>query len=249
MTDIADVYEELRSKGFTLEVGPELCFSCGKLPGQYHEYTCSHFDSSKTVDVRQLRQLVYMMHPLGSAANRERNRALACRWQAEIQHAHPEWVVVAPWIGLSGAWQEDRREEGMTVDLATIDLCSAGVIAGPLDGPCTGIVHGREYQGVSPGMALELAHFGTFEPQRKPLLDARTLFKVELPVDWTPPRVAVPSSEFKPLYVIGETVIVENKPRGLNHVRAIDETAPGVYRYTIENVERFFAHEQSLGKT
>lgn len=194
------------------------------------------------------RKLVYMMHPLGSAANRERNRKLACMWQAEIQHAHPEWVVVAPWIGLSGAWQEDRREEGMAVDLATIDLCSAGVIAGPLDGPCIGIVHGRTYEGVSPGMADELRYFGTFEPQEKPLLDARTLFKVELPASWTPPVVIRPASEFKPRFARDEVVLVENKTGGVNRVRDIEEPAPGVYRYKIEHTLFFFAHEQSLAK-
>ncbi len=196
----------------------------------------------------QRRTPIYMMHPLGDSANRERNRKLACMWQAEIQRAHPEWLVLAPWIGLSGAWGEEHRSEGMSIQFATIDLCGGGVIAGPLDGPCTGITHGRTYEGVSPGMAEELAYFGRFEPQRKPLLDARTLFKVSLPADWLPPRVLHASSDFKPRFAAGDEVYVENKPGGTCRVKSVEEQAPGAYRYLVERTETFFAHEQSLAK-
>jgi hypothetical protein len=207
-----------------------------------------------TADVRASRMPVYMMHPLGGFERREANRWLACQWQAAIQAAHPEWLVLAPWIGLSGAWSEDKREEGMAVDFATIDLCEAGVIAGPLDGPCTGITHGREYQGVSPGMAAELAYFSKFEPQEKPLLDARTLFDIKLPPDWFQPRwgqfVAKENrpNDFKPRFKEFEIVLCENKPGGACHVVSVDEQAPGAYRYLIERREQFFAHEQSLAK-
>lgn len=190
-----------------------------------------------------------MMHPLGDGANRERNRKLACLWQAEIQRAHPEWLVLAPWIGLSGAWSEEHRAEGMAVQFATIDLCGGGVITGPLDGPM--IAHPmnglRSYEGVSPGMCEELLYFGREHPT-KPILDARTLFKVELPADWTPPRVIKPASEFKPRFEKFEQVLVEHKSGGLCHVKGIEEQAPGCYRYLIERTETFFSHEQSLAK-
>ncbi len=199
---------------------------------------------------KPLRSLVYMMHPLGGASNRERNRKLACLWQAAIQEAHPEWIVVAPWIGLSGAWSEDKRDLGMEVDLATIDACAAGVIAGPLDGPVT--VRGvppldYHYVGVSPGMADEL-HYLRKEHPMKLVHDARTLFKIELPADWTPPRVVRAASEFMPRFEADEVVFAENKPGGVCRVRSVEEMAPGAYRYLVERTETFFAHEQSLAK-
>ena len=205
----------------------------------------------------KLRTPVYMMHPLGGAADRERNRKLACLWQAEIQRAHPEWVVLAPWIGLSGAWGEDLRELGMEVDFATIDLCVAGVIAGPTDGPVSAFevlpvghnikVPGKGFHGVSPGMAEELQYFWSHHPERS-IFDLREQFKVELPADWLPPRIARGSSDFKPRFQRFEEVYVENKQGGTCHVKDIEETAPGVYRYLVKRTETFFAHEQALAK-
>lgn len=262
---IAGVYEELRAKGFTLEVGPEGCAVCDMLPGRYHEYTCSVFDPPKRVPlltkeeldtrVQEMvdilkppprRLLAYMMHPLGNGTNREYNRKMACIWQATIQEAHPEWLVLAPWIGLSGAWSEARRELGMQTDFATIDVCDLGIIAGPLDGPKNFIDGSRSYTGVSPGMADELQYFSKF--RQKGVLDLREQFRhiVEQqkpPVVETSPRVVVP-----PRFKVHEYVHVENKQGGVCRVKLVEQPATNCYRYLIERTETFFAHEQALVK-
>lgn len=238
MTDIADVYEELRNQGHVIEVQSVTnCDDCKKAPGQYHDYRCSHFNNNRR------RKLVYMMHPLGNASNRERNRTLACLWQAAVQEAHPEWLVLAPWIGLSGAWSEARRELGMQVDKATIDVCDMGIITGPLDGGKEVIgnarpgdaTFGQIFADISPGMACEVQHFMNHHPQKK-ILDLRKEFKIELPS----------SMSRQPLYAVGENVYVENKPGGVCRVIDVDEQAHGIFRYLIQRTEEFFAHEQAL---
>lgn len=193
-----------------------------------------------------------MMHPLGNGSSRERNRTLACMWQATVQEAHPEWLVLAPWIGLSGAWSEARRELGMEVDKATIDVCELGIVTGPLDGPMSfrpvvggsrdadgnykNLREGVIYDGVSPGMADELGYFFKEWPEKK-ILDLRKEFKIELPP---------PSTSRQPLYAVGENVYVENKPGGVCRVIDVDEQAHGIFRYLIQRTEEFFAHEQAL---
>lgn len=212
-----------------------------------------HRQVDSPADVRTSRKLVYMMHPLGNASNRERNRKLACLWQAAVQEAHPEWLVLAPWIGLSGAWSEARRELGMQVDKATIDVCDMGIITGPMDGPMTfrpvvpegsdaeysSFRTGDTYQGISPGMADELGYFFKEHPKKK-IVDLRMAYSISLPVD-------KPHKRESP-YTIGQRVYVENKPGGECTVAGIDEPAPGVFRYLIERKETFFAHEQALKK-
>jgi hypothetical protein len=197
------------------------------------------------------RLLAYMMHPLGNGTNREYNRRSACHWQAVIQEAHPEWLVLAPWIGLSGAWSEARRELGMQTDFATIDVCDIGVIAGPLDGPkdfhvTTGRGSGiREALGVSPGMSDELNYFNKEYPE-KMIYDVRQRFKIELP-----PLEGVVRGERVPMpprFSKFEQVLVENKPGGVCHIKQVEEQALGCYRYLIERTETFFAHEQSLAR-
>lgn len=84
--------------------------------------------------------------------------------------------------------------------------------------------------------------------QGKTFFDVRDRFKVELPADWLPPRIARGSSDFKPRFQRFEEVYVENKQGGTCHVKDIEETAPGVYRYLVERTETFFAHEQALAK-
>lgn len=192
------------------------------------------------------RKLVYMMHPLGNGTNREYNRKSACLWQAALQEAHPEWLVLAPWIGLSGAWTEARRELGMQTDFATIDVCDAGVIAGPLDGPRDFLapITLAGWKGVSPGMADELRYFFEKYPS-KPIYDARRDFLIKVPVE-APPIKERP--QFKPRFKQHEYVHVENKQGGVCRVKVVEETAPGVYRYLIEQTTTFFAHEQALVK-
>lgn len=191
------------------------------------------------------RKLVYMMHPLGDGANRERNRKLACLWQAVVQEAHPEWLVLAPWIGLSGAWSEALRELGMQVDFATIDACAGGIVTGPLTGPVDVATESGVYLGVSPGMGEELRYFGKAHPE-KFILDLRKDFEVGLPPNWMVPRVLKSANEFKPKFGKFQKVYVENKPGGVCHVKDVEEQSPGCFRYVIERTEVFFAHEQAL---
>lgn len=199
---------------------------------------------------KQSRVPVYMMHPLGNGSNREANRWLACQWQAAIQAAHPEWLVLAPWIGLSGAWSEERRDDSMAVDFATIDMCAAGVIAGPLDGPMSGRpvshdgINGFHYEGVSPGMFAELTYFWQQHPE-KPIHDLRKDFDIKLPANWLPKRV-VPAVDFRPRFKKFDPVYVENKPGGLCVIKDVEERAPGVYYYLIEHATTFWAHDQML---
>lgn len=221
-----------------------------------HEHHTPGAEPAKRPDVRQRRVPVYMMHPLGSGNDREANRYLACQWQAAIQAAHPEWLVLAPWIGLSGAWSEERRDEGMAVDYATIDLCEMGVIAGPLDGPSRGnpVRHeaddlvgplvGPRYEGVSPGMFAELTYYWQQHPQ-KPIHDLRKDFDIKLPENWLPKRI-VPVADFRPKFQKHDQVYVDNKPGGVCIVKMLEERAPGVYYYLIEHATTFWAHEQML---
>jgi hypothetical protein len=170
-------------------------------------------------------------------------------WQAAIQEAHPEWLVLAPWIGLSGAWSEARRELGMQTDFATIDVCDLGVIAGPLDGPHEWISnswHNGDFFGISPGMKDEVGHF--YEKHKhKRIYDLRKSFEIKLPHQELPPSVRE-RANFKPRFDKHEYVHVESKQGGVCRVKQVEEQAPGCYRYLIERTETFFAHEQALAK-
>jgi len=54
-------------------------------------------------------------------------------------------------------------------------------------------------------------------------------------------------SSFKPLHEVGSEVYIENKP-GVCRVIAVEQTMPGVFRYTISRTETFTAPEQYLTK-
>lgn len=192
------------------------------------------------------RQLVYLMHPLGSGSKREQNRWLACQWQAAIQEAHPEWLVLAPWIGLSGAWSEDRKGDSMAVDFATIDACQLGVVAGVKDGPIDLFFSQvGSFNGVSPGMSDELHYFFEHHPG-KPVIDVRDHFKVELPKGWLPPQTMMMREPRSALYVEGDRVIADGKPHGYSKIVEHEERAPGVHYYLCHHIEEFWAHEQML---
>lgn len=106
-------------------------------------------------------KVVYVAHPLGFGDDRERNRVAAaywCGWLADKFGIAP----VADWIVLSSVWEEDRREQGLAIDLALIARCDELWLVG-----------GR----VSQGMAIEraeaerlgkpvvdLTHLGPFPP-------------------------------------------------------------------------------------
>lgn len=168
------------------------------------------------------RKPVYMMHPLGAGPDREKNRHLACLWQAAIQHDHPEWIVLAPWIGLSGAWSEDRREEGLAIDFATIDLCEGRtVIAG---------TH------MSPRMIAESEHVRIHYPHEKPF-DARGLYSF----------TEKSKSDFKPRFEQGQKVMLENTSLEFEVVTH-EEVMPGVFRYLVERQDQRVIDEQRLTK-
>ena len=82
---------------------------------------------------------VYIAHPLGAGAERGPNRERAARWfcwAAEHEGVSP----IAPWITLSGVWDESKRELGLSIDFDQIGVCHALWLVG-----------GR----VSPGMNAE----------------------------------------------------------------------------------------------
>lgn len=88
-------------------------------------------------------KIVYIAHPLGQGADREGNRANAAHWVAWA--ADQGVAPIADWVILSGVWSEDRREEGLAIDKALIEVCDEVWLVG-----------GR----ISPGMAAEKAHAG-----------------------------------------------------------------------------------------
>lgn len=176
----------------------------------------------------------YMMHPLGAGADREENRQRACLWQAALQAKYSDYLILAPWIGLSGAWSEDRRDEGLAVDFATIDLSEVGFVTGPLVGPKD---IGR-FKGVSPGMALEIQYYADTWPQKE-LIDVRGLFEIRL-------GTAVSVAKYRPRYAVGDKVLLENK-HGDHEVLGVEETAGGVFRYKLASTSVFFAYEYSIG--
>jgi hypothetical protein len=89
------------------------------------------------------RRLVYLAHPLGGDETREQNRRNGSLWFAWASSRPELQLVFAPWIILSGVWDETRRGEGLKIDFNTIEQCNELWLVG-----------GR----VSPGMQLEADH-------------------------------------------------------------------------------------------
>lgn len=100
-------------------------------------------------------KVVYVAHPLGHGEGREANRRNASAWVARI--ADLGVAPVADWIILSGEWAEDRRDEGLAIDMALVARCDEVWLVG-----------GR----VSPGMAAEAA---TAKVLGKPVRDLTSL--------------------------------------------------------------------------
>lgn len=83
-------------------------------------------------------KVVYIAHPLGGGADRERNRVAASKWVAWAGELGA--APVADWIILSGEWDESMRETGLRIDYALIERCDELWLVGAR---------------VSPGMKLE----------------------------------------------------------------------------------------------
>lgn len=85
--------------------------------------------------------VVYVAHPLGRGPDREANRLAASRWCALV--AECGFAPIADWIILSGQWGEERRKEGLAIDMALIERCDELWMLGPR---------------ISPGMRVEATH-------------------------------------------------------------------------------------------
>lgn len=82
---------------------------------------------------------VYVAHPLGEGQARDANRARASFWVAWLS----ERYFVAPvctWLTLAELWDESRRDMGLEIDRALVELVGTVVLCG---------------DHVSPGMRLE----------------------------------------------------------------------------------------------
>jgi hypothetical protein len=92
-------------------------------------------------------KVVYVAHPLGAGADRERNRIAAAKWVAWVgdQGVAPmaDWISSRSWIILSGEWDETKREAGLKIDFALIERCDELWLVGSC---------------VSSGMKLEAEH-------------------------------------------------------------------------------------------
>jgi len=67
----------------------------------------------------QPKKVVYIAHPLGQGEDREKNRLNAQRWAVYFAEAYGI-APVADWTIIAGFWSEERREQGMAIDLALI---------------------------------------------------------------------------------------------------------------------------------
>lgn len=109
---------------------------------------------------------VYIAHPLGQdPTERAANRRRAKRWfmWAAEQGVAPQ----APWILLSEFWDETHRDQGMAIDLATVEGCDEVWLCGPRISPgmliesdhgiahCTRVAH---YPEMSPEAAWEIVN-------------------------------------------------------------------------------------------
>lgn len=63
--------------------------------------------------------VVYIAHPLGSGEDRETNRFNAQKWAVRFAENYGIAPVV-DWSVLAGFWDESKREQGMSIDLALI---------------------------------------------------------------------------------------------------------------------------------
>lgn len=88
-----------------------------------------------------LRPVVYVAHPL-NGDDRELNRANAAQWCGYLAEVHGI-APVAPWIVISGVWDESKRALAFELNLATIERCDELWLVG-----------GR----ITEGMALESRH-------------------------------------------------------------------------------------------
>lgn len=89
-----------------------------------------------------LKPVVYVAHPLGSGDARELNRTNATQWCAYLAEYHGI-APVAPWIVISGVWDESKRAAGLEIDLAIVERCDELWLVGG---------------GISEGMTLEASH-------------------------------------------------------------------------------------------
>lgn len=85
-------------------------------------------------------RVVYVAHPLGEeVVQREANRQLAQQYVGAI--AAGGCAPIADWITISRAWgDEDRRKEGLEIDVTLVERCDELWLCGPR---------------VSPGMRVE----------------------------------------------------------------------------------------------
>jgi hypothetical protein len=116
----------------------EYLYKLAVLSGSFEKTTNARFDSNEELLEALARwgeahihthqqskeptmKTVYIAHPLGSGTDRDTNRAKAAVYVARA--AELGWAPIATWIVLSGLWSEERRELGMAVDLANIEVC------------------------------------------------------------------------------------------------------------------------------
>jgi hypothetical protein len=94
-----------------------------------------------------MRKFIYVAHPLGAGPDRTKNlldAAAWCAWVADQRDVDGGMLIpIAPWISVAAHWPETRRDEGLALDLATIDRCDEVWLCGPR---------------VSPGMRIEAEH-------------------------------------------------------------------------------------------
>ena len=91
-------------------------------------------------------KVIYIAHPLGRESNeRACNIAQAERWF--IFCADQGNCPMAPWLTLARHWTEERRGDGIAIDLRTIERCDELWLCGPR---------------ISPGMQLEKDHAHKF---------------------------------------------------------------------------------------
>jgi hypothetical protein len=82
----------------------------------------------------------YLAHPLGAGEDREKNRKNAAIWGAWIVDRFDR-AVSADWIWMSGVWNEEKRELGLSVDIVHVRNSEEIWLCGPR---------------ISPGMNVEL---------------------------------------------------------------------------------------------
>jgi hypothetical protein len=98
--------------------------------------------SETRLRTRYARPVVYVAHPLGQGDDRELNRTNAAQWCAYLAELHGI-APCAPWIVISGVWDESKRAAGMDINLATIERCDELWLVGGC---------------ITEGMAIEAAH-------------------------------------------------------------------------------------------